>query len=475
MRRSRISTLVTIPALLATAVAFSASSAGAQDECRAPRRPMIFAPQTYISTEHAGGEPTVETHPDGTLIYTAHAGTTLLYAPAAVDEDSAAYIQNYTGQAYVWWSDDRGETWNFVPRFAPPDNLPLTGFSDPELAIDTAGNVYFSEINLVNIAMSKSTDSSRSYTLQNFFAQTITDRQWTEADQEDVVYIVGNAFAGGTFPSDPVGNLGHNLYKSTDGGQTFSPAVPDPGGLGDLQVDKRNGTLYEPNLAGGTLSVAAFRNIRNDDFTRELNTVATGVDQDNTSHWPSIDVDDRGNVYITWAEDGGGARPGGIYYSYSRDAGRTWAEPILVDGDEDGTDIWPWLAVGRAGRVAIAWLEADRKLPDNNSEQAGDAAWRVMAAQTLNGLGCPVSPVPGFTKAVATPDPVHRGTICNQGTVCQAQLIDRRMADYFTIEIDETGRMFAGYSDTREGGIVALPGFVRQIDGPRFIARERAR
>jgi hypothetical protein len=76
--------------------------------------------------------------------------------------------------------------------------------------------------------------------------------------------------------------------------------------------------------------------------------------------------------------------------------------------------------------------------------------------------------VPGFRVVAATPEPVHRGTICQGGTICQAQLVDRRMGDYFTIEIDGEGRMWAGYSDTRQGGAVALPGFVRQSGGPLF-------
>ncbi|HEX2030351.1 MAG TPA: hypothetical protein VHL78_02970 [Actinomycetota bacterium] len=472
--------LISVAAL---AAALTTIPVGAASSCRPLGRAPRFAPQRYIDTERAGGEPTVETHPDGTLIYTAHAGTTHVFLPAAADEDSAAFFQHYTGQTYIWNSYDDGKTWEFVPRTVPPSGVPMSGFSDPEIAIDTAGNVYESEINLVNVAISKAADMDRprphnEYTLQNFFAQTMTDRQWTEADQENVVYIVGNAFAGGTFPTDPVGNIGHHLYKSKDGGRTFSPGVSDPGGLGDLQVDKRDGTLYEANLSsdpgpGDKLSMAAFRNIRNDDFTRELNTIATGVDMNDTAHWPSFDVDEKGNLYMIWSEDGGGARGGGIWYSYSTDRGRTWAAPILVDPDDDGTDIWPWLAVGSPRRVAIAWLEADRQLPDNNSEEAGDAAWRVETAVTLNGLGCRQSAEPGFRKAVATPDPVHRGTICNQGTVCQAQLIDRRMGDFFTIEIDETGMMWAGYSDTRQGGMVALPGFVQQNSGPRLIVQGR--
>jgi hypothetical protein len=54
------------------------------------------------------------------------------------------------------------------------------------------------------------------------------------------------------------------------------------------------------------------------------------------------------------------------------------------------------------------------------------------------------------------------------GTICQAELVDRRLGDYFTIDIDTTGGLVAAYSDTRQGGSVALPGFVKQTGGTSF-------
>jgi len=461
-------------AILAPPSASEAQVVEPPGDCGAPPEAMSFAPQDYVDTERAGGEPTVEMHPDGTLLYGGHAGTTHFYAPEVGDEDSAAFAQNYRGQTYLWWSADGGDTWTFVDRTLPPSGVPNSGFSDPDFAVDAAGSIYASEINLVNVAMSKSTDSGRSYTLQNFFAQTLTDRQWSEADRADEVYLVGNPTGGGTFPTDPVGHLDHTIYKSIDGGQTFSAGEDDPGGLGDIQVDKSTGTVYEGNLVEGTLSMAAFRNAREGRLSvedRELNTIAEGVDMEITSHWPSLDVDPAGNVYITWSEDGGGAREAGIYYSYSTDQGRTWAPPTLVDPGSDGTDIWPWLAVGDSGRVAVAWFEADVALPDHDAQTPGDHGWRVIAAQTLNGLGCDASPTPGFSEATATPEPIHTGTVCTGGTICQAQGIDRRLGDYFSIEIDNEGFMWAGYSDTRQGGAVALPGFVRQSGGPSFLGQ----
>lgn len=345
--------------------------------------------------------------------------------------------------------------------------MPLSGFSDPDFAVDDAGNVYLSEINLINVAISKSADTGKSWSLANFFAQDMTDRQWSEADRNGVVYMVGNPADGGT-SSDPVGHFEHTLYKSTNGGATFTPGVDDAGGLGDLRVDRSDGTLYEMHYSGdpAKLELAAFRNARADDLTPQLHTVATGVDM--RSHWPAFDLDSDGNLYVVWDETGEGAsrRASGVYYAYSTDRGRTWSKPVRVDAGP-ATDIWPWLAVGDPGRVAIAWFQADKQLPGDDAETTGEHGWRLMAAQTLSGLGCQGSAKPGFRVVPATPS-IHQGTVCMGGTFCQAQAIDRRLGDYFSIEIDGAGYMVAAYSDTREGGAVSLPGFIRQSGGPSF-------
>lgn len=437
--------------------------------CRAPGKPLQFSAPSYVDTERAGGEPSVQALADGTLLYAAHAGTTHFYAPEATDPDSEAFAEKYRGQVHAWVSDDDGATWQFVDRTLPPNQV-LSGFSDPDFAVDDAGKVYLSEINLVNVSMSRSTDSGHSYGLRNLLAMTITDRQWSTAGPEDVLFLVGNADEGGSYPSDPVGNNGHLIYRSTDGGATYSEAVEDPGGLGDLVYADADATVYEPHLAGGALQVAAFRNaLAPDDATAlsaELNTVASGVDL--ASHWPAIDVDVEGNVYITWDEKGGGERPAGVWYSYSTDGARTWAPATRVDGT-DHTDLWPWIAVGAPGRVAVAWMENDHVLPDNDPEQATDAdPWNVYVAQTLNGLGCGSSPAPGFRITRATPEPFHVGTVCTGGTICQAEAVDRRLGDYFTIDVDWSGRVVAAYSDTRQGGAVALPAFFRQTGGTSF-------
>ena len=456
-----------LPALACGALAvtgfplLSSPARAAAPGCSEPA-PLSFSPATYVDRARAGGEPLVATYPNGRILYSSHAGTTHFFTPTAGNPGSTAFVENYAGQTYFWTSDDNGATWTFRPRLVPGQGVPGSGFSDPEIAIDSAGNVYFSEINLVNVAVSKSSDKGSTWSLQNVGGAILTDRQWTEADRKDELYFVANGQPGGTGTGVV---SGHYISKSTDGGKTFTSSIADSvggAGVGDIRVDKRDGTVYETHLTGGKLSMAAFRKARSGDLhATDTNLIADGISM--TAHWPAFDLDPEGNLYVTWSERGGGEREGGIWYSFSTDRGRTWATPIRVNTG-DHTAIWPWLGVGDEGRVGIAWLEADRKLPSNNAETAGDYPWRVMAAATTTGLGCA-----RFSRAVATPTPVHTGTICQGGTTCQATLTDRRLGDYFSVDVDNTGRMYVGYSDTQVPAAVSLPAFVRQKDGPSLL------
>jgi hypothetical protein len=293
----------------------SAPLPAAAATCTAPGKPLVFSLPAYVDTSRAGGEPSVVAHPDGTLLYAAHAGTTHFYSLEVDDPDSEAFFENYRGQVHAYYSSDNGASWHFVDRSLPPENVAGSGFSDPDFAIDAAGNVYLSEINLANVAVSKSTTSGKSYGLQNLFAEDITDRQWSAAGPANVLFIDGNPDEGGTVPTDPVGHDVHTIYRSTDGGQTFSAGVDDDGGLGDIVFDMATRALYEAHYSGGTLQIAAFRNALDPQasvaLTPELNTIATGVGM--LSHWPAIDVDSKGNVYIAWDENGNGSRPAGIW------------------------------------------------------------------------------------------------------------------------------------------------------------------
>lgn len=181
-------------------------------------------------------------------------------------------------------------------------------------------------------------------------------------------------------------------------------------------------------------------------------TIAKGVST-NSSLSQAFDMDDEGNLYVAWSETGDGDRRGGIWYSSSGDQGRTWKKPVRVDTNKN-TDIWPWVAVGDSGKVAISWLQNSTKIPGNDAEEAPeDSGWSVMVGHTHNGLGCGDDPrVAGFKVTKASSRPVHMGTICQGGTLCQAFAIDRRLGDYFADEIDSRGGHTCR-SPTRAGGV----------------------
>src|SRR5687768_4583687 len=158
-KSSKLAFLLFIAILTASMVTLAPSASRAAKACPAPSKALDFEDQKYIDTTRAGGEPTVEQHPDGTLMYGSHAGTTHFYGPAAADPTTAAFVENYRGQTYYYFSKDHGKTWTYQDRTLPPNNSPMSGFSDPEYAIDETGQVYVSEINLLNVAVSKAPGS----------------------------------------------------------------------------------------------------------------------------------------------------------------------------------------------------------------------------------------------------------------------------------------------------------------------------
>ncbi|MFT6942502.1 MAG: hypothetical protein ACJA2F_000693, partial [Nitriliruptoraceae bacterium] len=373
-------------------------------------------------------------------------------------------------------SDDDNETWDFVPR-TPVSGLgvvvgaPATGFSDPEFAIDKNGTVYVSEINLANIAVSKSIDGGRSYELVNAVAFTSSDRQWMAADRGGELYMAANGFGGGSFPADAVGNVGHFIAKSTDGGRTWGAAGTKNGnGEADIQIDQTDGILYELSNGGGGLQMAAYTNIREEAVldTVRINMIAAGANAMD----PTFDLDDEGNLYASWYSPSS-EYGRGVFYAASTDQGVTWSTPVRVDTD-DKDEVWPWIAVGAPGEVTIAWLQNDFATTGSRpGEAAGTTAkWDVMVAHSSTGLGCADDSQAAFSVVTASSEPVHTGTICQHGTTCQADLTDRRLGDYFAIEVGSDGRVHVAVSDTREGGAIALPLHIRQTAGPRLFAAD---
>lgn len=436
-------------------------AAAAQEDCGdpPPMPPLSFAAPQIIDPVRAGGEPSVEGLPDGTLVYAAHASTTLFKRDNMPDPD---YVTPYTGATYVWRSTDGGDSWRYVGLAGTEvgPHATVSGFSDPDFAVDAAGNVYTSGINLANVYVAKSEDSGGTWT-GHPFATVMTDREWLAADEANVVYLNGNQIPDG-----------RRLWKSTDGGLTFDLAnpvqLPGSGPPSKPEVDKSDGRLYFPDAQGG---MAIYPNARDDDFDR------IDADIGATPHahgfLNDMAVDRAGNVYVvsnTRHE---------ILVSYSTDRGLSWTTSVVHDTGRDATPetagevLWPWISAGSDGRVGVSWLQADPPVPD--TEQTA-ADYRVYAAQTVTGHGwtdeCGSPRQPVYEAAVATPQPVHSGTICSSGTTCQIGGTDRRLGDYHTNAVTADGTFVIAYPDTsfKPQGAISHPGFVEQAGGVDFVA-----
>ena len=478
MHRSRALTVSILGGLAAGAVAAAPLSAAA-----APA--YGFARPQYVDMHLAGGEPLIFADArHGTLIYSSHEGTTHLYRPGltgspAGDKDFGA---NYRNQVNVWVSNDRGATWRQVDWMGTgfvANPLIDNGFSDPDLTQDEAGNVYDTGINLANDSLFASADGGYHWTRGTAQCHD-GDRPWLAGARANHVYLATDTVEGS--------GSGHQVFLSTDGGQTCSPTgISDNGpttdggsysGFGKLYFDHRTGNLVEPAVFmdrnGSTDGVgvsilrpgaAAFQPIK---------VAGTSM----YGHWPAIAIDAASNIYLTWDTDDrvpntssgcdGNNTPAAnsIKLAVSHDQGKTWSVSTVA---HPGTRVlWPWIAAGDAGKASVVWYQTD-KLIDPDCQPSNVY---VMAAFVQNAAGSH----PSAVTVNASGRPIHYGGVCQEGTDCVVNGKDRRLGDYFTNAIDWRGCVLIATGDTmlkdEDNGSelpTSRPVFIAQNAGPALV------
>ncbi len=266
-----------------------------------------------------------------------------------------------------FFSSDGGTSWGGVDLPLPP---PLQGTndtrfgSDPSLAFDTRGNLFYSYIvvffgngfgvNGSEMAMARSTNSGRTYPSVTFFSfetggNRFNDKPMITADTNlsspfrDHVYVAWDAAAGGSTSG------GIRLGRSADHGVTFAVTRIDnpsgPGqGIGAVPFVGPNGELY-----------AAWNDFHNNviAFNRSFDGGATWKQQRTVSSkvipfamaipaesfrgalvYPACAVDrsrgtHRGRLYCSWM-DLTLAGTTDILLAFSDDHGTTWSKPAPV-------------------------------------------------------------------------------------------------------------------------------------------------
>jgi hypothetical protein len=437
--------------------------------CDAPAAPPLsFGDRVYVDRNRAGGEPVTVVGQDGSISFSAHAGTTHVYKEAGAVPGAGDFAAGYANQTLNWRSDDGGDTWSYVGTAglpAGPHSATSSGFSDPDYTMDAAGRIYNTEINLANVAVFSSDDDGQSYNLANPVAAS-GDRPWVTAAEANEVYLYVNTFK--------------QLWRSTNGGITFDLVTLSVPVDGKLLVDPRNpddgligpmGGFFRAPLTGVAIS--------DDDgetWTQHPDPGLTAGQQ----FFGVMAVDKAGHVYA--ASAGGYTGPGDttsdgfVEFTYFDRDTEEWAEPVRIPTPGDA--LWPWVVAGDDGRAAVAWLQTTPEKPNE---------FHVYAAVTHNARGSLVQCADGtmhhapavFSVADASKTPIHVGAICVAGTNCNLSTGDpgdRRLGDFITANYDKDGNLFIASGDTRLtnplGGKkpVANPIFIKAEPGAELIA-----
>jgi hypothetical protein len=376
-----------------------------------------------------------------------------------------------TTGTHLWRSADGGATFEAVgepgcllmlpiadcPPGAKTRRSGLEGGGDGSLALDAQGTLFWAGLFGRNdsIPFQRSTDDGLTWTKPFDLADgNSTDREWLAVGPEGQVYAVWRD-SGKSDQPFPLSFLAESkprlLFRaSLDHGASWGPIVTvleenliD----GPLAVDPADGTLYLPvgyfdgrpidvlrSRDGGATWQAATVNSRAED-----SPLSDNIGNIRQFIFPVAAVDDAGTVYLAWSEDrdappqlssAGGkfAMDPHVYLSVSKDHGASWSEPRRMS-PPDRPAVLPAIAAGAPGRVALGWYQAVLGAPG----EVLPNQWVVTLAESTT------ADMDGATWVAGqvTPEPIHLGSICTQGTGCTAG--DRSRGDFFEVALRANG------------------------------------
>jgi uncharacterized repeat protein (TIGR01451 family) len=374
-----------------------------------------------------------------------------------IDNHGGNYVSGPGGSttqaSWFWKSEDDGIQWHLIG--CPVKSNCQNGGGDTEITIGGNRDVFASDLQTLQCNSTfRSYDEGKTFIPgEGCFPET--DRQWmgiydpTSSAAGRRIYLGANHVAGAS---------GCYVLVSTDNGVTYLP--PDPlnnpaaniGGscIGRFAVDPDNGDIFVPT-GGGTTRVSTDGGV-----TWE----ARGSSGAEGHFFAPIQIDTAGNLWQAWTE--GSA----TYLSYSLDRGFTWHPKMRVStgpgsplggGPDLRQVLFPWLAVGDPGRVAVVFYGTTDAGNTGGFPGSPDALWHAYATVSTDAMDAD----PTFTQVQATEHVMHRGAICTGGFPgCLLANSDRSLADFFMVDKDPEGRLFIAYNENSDLSEVAPDQFI---------------
>jgi hypothetical protein len=302
------------------------------------------------------------------------------------------------------------------------------------------------------------------------FSQSIpgVDRQWMVFTDANTVFLNYNQLA-----------QGFTVQKSTDGGYSYEPVgtVASSGGgrIGPMRAilngDPATAKVYFPFDEGTEVKLA----MSLDGGDTWSTCVVGDAEADPTAGFVVADHDTAGNIYVTYAEKGAAGEqdsyvmvvPAANVDDCTGGDEVGDGRKILVNRDDVRTTVMPWVvASGVPGRFAVAYYGTDQEGDPNTG--AFKAAWKVYVSMTLDAFAEDVQ----VAQVAASSHPTHYDSICLNGTLCDVEMGDRSLVDYFAVDLNENdGRLNIVYNNTAKKpdeaeGHVANPIVMTQMSGP---------
>jgi hypothetical protein len=421
---SALTALLVVPALLLAIPAWETAEPFGRGRPTGPAdspSPPV-APTFAIANLGGATEPSITAAPDGTL-YVA--------APSGLGNTNPA-------SSYLWRSDD-GLTWQYLPPvFGAAGVSLLTGIvrglapggGDADVSVDAGGRLYYSDLTLVDASIASSADRGATWDVSTpVSGPPVDDRQWIVATSPGVVYSTAAEIGVGVW-----------VWKSTDGGLTFlhSEMVTNfergfvgaaPGGpLAVDPTDPAHVTLSLFNVGSGRVMVDETFDAG---ATWTLTTIADSVSNAVATNWPVLAFDAAGNAYATWTRSVNGTVD---LYVAAQPKGEPWGAPVRVL--TGGTTMFPWIAAGQEGHVALAYYHTSEARESPGSVSSA-AYWDLATMVNLQTLTDPTA----WGAPVVVDAQVHKGSH------------NRQLGDFFELTVDPQGREVISYNDDNGHGV----------------------
>ena len=370
----------------------------------------------------------------------------------------AIFFTNYNGLGdgtHIIRSRDQGQTWEDVGPFGMSDDQGQTPNSnDPYLYVDKFNDklVKFDMHALTAMFVEYSNDDGETWSVpfpvEGYYApqdhQSIASMPHENAIVGNVVYV----YCINT--GSPA--LGAQCSRSLDGGHTWDAqqlGFPTESfgnqcsGLHGHVSGGSDGSIYRGNPSCEGPAVYASHD-GGYSWSEHTITTEVGMQQGWHSHEVATAVDEGGNVHATWISTD--MMP---WYSYSRDKGVSWSNPVMVAVPGVKETGFPTIFAGDEGRVVIGYIGEVNDCENTNNTTGDYCGWGGYMAIMTDAF----ADAPLITSVVVNlpEDPLDITSDC--GNVrCGG------FGDFIDVELDDEGRPWIALAHNAAGTEEAVIG-----------------